>query len=156
MRKSTKCEKKAARTPTRLSPSPLSRLRNSLDVYEFTAADEIIAGFQMSQGLPVARDESLGLPSGDFRFDSADDHAAKQSDLIETYGQWRADLHGTDELAIADAVIIAERALADLDASRHQRKGTARELLGRALRHFAWLRAPKRAPRDWEFSRASA
>ena len=150
-KKPTKREKKATRTPTRLSPSPLSRLKSSLDVYEFTAADEIMAGFQMSRGLPVTRDPNLGLPTPDFRFDAADERAAKQSDLIDLYGRWRSDLHGSDALAIADAVIISERALADIDANRHQRKGTARQLLGQALRHFAWLRSPKNAPRDWRY-----
>jgi hypothetical protein len=129
----------------------LSRLKTSLDVYEFTAADEIMAGFQMSRGLPVTRDPCLGLPVPDFRFDAADERAAKQSDLLDLYGRWRTDLHGTDVLAIADAVIIAEQSLTDIDADRRQRKGTARQVLGQALRHFAWLRSPKNAPKDWKF-----
>lgn len=139
-------------TRTRMSASPLSRLKNSLNVYEFTAADEIIAAFRMANGLPVSRDPDLDIPVAPLRFDAADEHAAKVTDLVRIYLGWRRDLAGTDALTVVDAVLMTETPLSELDARAKARKGTAREHLATALKHFAALRGNvPRGARNWKY-----
>lgn len=152
-RKPTKRERKAVRTPTRVSASPLARLHRTLDIYELTAADEIIAAFRMINGQPVTRDPTLGIPVGDIRPDAADDHAAFRSDLVTAYPSWRKDLGESLALTIAEATLIEERSLTALDALYGWRKGTARKHLATALRHFAYLRrnTPRGAGREWRY-----
>lgn len=142
--------KGASRMPT----SPLSRLKAGMDVYQFTAADEILTAFRMANGLPVARDPDLDIPTACPRFDDADAFAAKQSDLVRVYFQWRHDLANTQALAVVDAVMFAEMPLSDLDAARRERKGSARAQLAIGLKHFSALRGNVPAGvRDWKYKR---
>lgn len=137
---------------TRMPASPLSRLKNSLDIYEFTAADEIVAAFRMANGLPVSRDPDLDIPIAPLRFDAADEHAAKVTDLVRIYLGWRRDLAGTAALSVVDAVLMTETPLSELDARAKARKGTAREHLAVALKHFAALRGNvPRGARNWKY-----
>lgn len=132
--------------------SPLSRLKAHLDIYQFTAADEILTAFRMANGLPVSRDPDLDIPLPS-RFDDADEHAARKSDLVRVYVIWRHDLAGTQALAIVDAVMFTETPLATLDSRTRWRKGTARAHLAVGLKHFAALRGNvPRGARDWKFT----
>ena len=146
--------KRVAGARTRMPTSPLSRLKAGMDIYQFTAADEILTAFRMANGLPVSRDPDLDIPTACPRFDDADEHAARQSDLVRVYTQWRLDLRGTDALRVTDAVMFAETPLSELDDARRQRKGTAREHLAVALKHFSALRGNVPAGvRDWKYTR---
>jgi hypothetical protein len=137
---------------TRMPSSPLSRLKNSLDIWEFTAADEFLNAFRMANGIPVARDPDLDLPMAELRFDAADEFQAKRNDLVRVYQQWRRDLVGTAALGITDAVLLQERTLTDIDATQKWRKGTARDHLAIGLKHFAALRGnTPRGARDWKY-----
>jgi hypothetical protein len=136
----------------RLSASPLSRLKSYMDIYQLTAADEILAAFKMSVGLPVQRDPDLDIPLPT-RTDAADEHAAHRSDLVHTYPAWRRDLVDTVVLRVADAVLFHETALCDIDATNRWRKGTAREHLAVALKHFAALRGNCPRGAHWRFKR---
>ncbi len=137
----------------RVPPSPLLRLKSTLDVYEFTAADEIMAAHAMSIGQAVARDPSLGLPASTPRSDAADNAAAHRVDLLAKYREWCADLRGTTPFAVACDTLINETALRQIDADRRWRNGTARTHLLTALRHFAALRGnvPNGA-RNWKIA----
>ena len=135
---------------TRMPSSPLSRMK--LDLYQHTAADEILTAFRMANGLPVSRDPDLGIPARDPQFDDADEHMVRQSDLVRVYTAWRHDLRGTDALRVVDAVMFAEVPLLEIDATRVQRKGTAREHLAVGLKHFSALRGNVPAGvRDWKY-----
>lgn len=149
--KRPKTSNKIKRAPARMPHSPMSILKQCLDVYEFTAADEILAAFSMVNGLPVARDSDLDIPTRQPQFDDADEHAARRSDLTRVYPAWRHDLAGTAALQVLDAVLFAETPLSALDRAQHWRKGTARIHLATALKHFAALRG--NAPRGarWKY-----
>jgi len=97
--------KRAPGARCRMSAAPLSRLKPHMDVYEFTAADEILAAYKMAAGLPVTRDPDLDIPAGEARPDAADAHAATRTDLTATQRQWQADLRDTVCLRVADAVL---------------------------------------------------
>lgn len=155
-KRSNKIRKAPGARTKRLPHSPLSRLKAGMDVYEFTAADELLAAFRMANGLPVARDPDLDIPMA-LRFDAADEHQAKRNDLVRVYETWRRDLAGTQPLRIVDAVLFAEIPLCDIDANQRWRKGTAREHLTTALRHFAALRGnTPRGVRGWKYERKDA
>lgn len=141
----------AVAAPTRIAESPISRLKRTLDVWEYTAADELIAAYQMAVGNPVSRDAELGLPARDPRPDAADAAAAHRSDLISVYAQWRADLSGTIARKVTTDALIGESSLRKIDARYNWRKGTARKHLVVGVRHFAALRGnvPRRA-RGWK------
>lgn len=123
----------------RMPVSPLARLKPYMDIFQHTAADEILAASSMAAGLPVTRDPDLDIPLP-ARPDGADGHAAGRMDLTRVAVQWRRDLADTVALRIADAVLFHERPLVDLDATNRWRKGTARDHLAIALKHFAALR----------------
>lgn len=136
-----------------MSTAPLARLRPYMDMFEYQAADEILAAFKMAAGQPVVRDPDLDIPLA-LRADAADDHAATRVTLTTVQRQWRSDLRDTIYLRVADAVLYAETSLMDIDASNRWRKGTAREHLATALKHFAALRGnvPRGMRRDWQFN----
>lgn len=137
-----------------LSDSPLSRLARTLDIFQFTAADEIMAAYKMAACLPVSRDPDLGLPPSAARAGAADEHAACRSDLTDVQRTWRNDLRNSVVLRVAEAVLFHETPLSALDAANRWRKGTAREHLATALKHFAALRGncPRGAAREWKFN----
>lgn len=141
------------RAGSRMSAAPLARLKPHMDMFEYQAADEILAAFKMAAGQPVVRDPDLDIPLLP-RADAADDHAAHRSDLGKAYPTWRVDLRDTVPLRVADAVLFHEHSLADIDASNRWRKGTARSHLATALKHFASLRGnvPRGMRRDWKFN----
>lgn len=134
--------------------SPLQRLRSRehIDVWEHTAADEIIAAHQMVNGMPVARDSDLGMPQG-MRHGLADNEAAKRIDIVDTYQVWRKDLAGTPMLAVTMKVLFSEVDPRYFDNLHRWRKGTARGHLIAALRHYAALRGNvPRGVRDWKLT----
>lgn len=137
-----------------VTESPLARLQRygSLNVHEYTAADELIAGYQMAAGLPVARDPDLGLPPGELRPDAADDQAARRSDLTVKFAQWKRDFAGTFPLAITVSVLIHEKPLRSIDRRWGWRNGTAKRHLLTGLRHFAALRGnTPRGVTGWKY-----
>lgn len=154
--KSPPLSKRIKRAPqsARMSAAPLARLKPHMDMFEYQAADEILAAFKMAAGQPVVRDPDLDIPLLP-RADAADDHAAHRSDLVKAYPAWRADLRDTVPLRVVDAVLFHEHSLMDIDASNRWRKGTARGHLATALKHFAALRGncPRGALRDWKFTK---
>jgi hypothetical protein len=149
VRKPTRREKKARR---HLSPSPLARVKATLDVWELTAADEIVMAFRMAHGMPISHEPDLDIPPVPVRFGAADEHAAHKSDIGRVWPKWRADLKGTLPLTVADAVIIQDRPLFEIDADYHWRNGTARKHLATAIRHFAALRGNAPKGERWRYS----
>lgn len=149
--KPTRREKKAR---TRMPSSPMSRFKQCLDVYEYTAADEILAAYKMAFGLPVQRDPDLNIPIMP-RADGADSRAAYQSDLTRVYPSWRRDLQGTLPGLVVDAALFQEIPLGEIDETQEWPRGTARKHFATALKHFAALRGntPSGA-RDWNFTKA--
>lgn len=144
---------KVAPAPSRISVAPLDRLKRSLSVYEFQAADEIVHAYRIAIGAPPARDIDLGIPM-DARPDAADDAAARRLDVSVKYQRWRQDLNETPFLAAAMATLIAEEPLRDTDRAYSWRNGMAKRHLVVALRHFAALRG--NTPRDcqgWKWRR---
>ncbi len=134
----------------RMPVRPLDRLRSRMDVFQLTAADEILAASAMRAGLPVTRDPDLDVPMP-ARPHAADERQALRTDLTRTAARWRADLKDSLALAVVDEVLFHERALVDIDAANRWRKGTARAHLSTALKHFAALRG--NAPRgvNWRY-----
>lgn len=124
------------------SASPVQKLlrKELIDVFEHTAADEILAAYCITVGAPVRRDADLGLPQHGMRPGLADHSAAKRIDIVDTYHRWRAELAGKPQLAVAMAALLQEQDPRHLDASHGWRKGTARLHLIAALRHYAALR----------------
>lgn len=145
----------APAAPVRVSESPLARMKRGgiLSIWEFTAADEIVAAYNMSAGLPVSRDVDLGIPISEPRPDAADERAARKSDLVRTYTRWLAEVRGTDALAAVQGVILGELALRTIEREMHWRNGTAISRVRTGLRHFAALRGnTPRGARDWKIT----
>lgn len=139
-----------------MSESPLARLRRtaSLNVYEHTAADEIIAAYCNSVGLPVNRDPDLGIPTPELRSDAADEKAARTSDIGRIYQKWLNDMRATPALIAVQYVLLAEKPLRSIERQMCWRNGSARRHLLVGLRHFAALRGnTPRGARDWKFVR---
>ncbi len=134
--------------------SPLKRLQDVLDVYEYTAAYEIVSAFNLVNGIPTMRDDSFDDPLRPIQPDAADSHAAKRSDLLQVYQAWRRDLAGTPALMVLDAVLFQERSLVSLERENQWRQSpsTARKHFATALKHFAALRSNvPRGARDWKY-----
>lgn len=150
-RKPTRREKKAA-TRTRMATAPLSRLRAHMDLYEFQAADEILAVYRMAAGMMVERDPDLAIPDRP-NPGAADEHAARRTDLVKAYPAWRRDLRDSVPLRVVDAVFFHETPLVDIDIANHWPRGTARAHLTTALHHFAVVRgnAPLALVKEWKF-----
>lgn len=132
----------AAPTPRVRRLTPVQRLarRGVLNIYEHTAADEILHAYHVSVGVGGERDDALGLPRSAPRAGGAEHVAAWRIDLLRVFHQWKAELRGRAEFDAAIAVLIEERPLRDLDAAAGTRKGTSKERMLAALRHFAALR----------------
>lgn len=124
----------------RMPESPISRLKRHLDIWTFTAADDILAAYRASAGILSARDPDMDVPPPPPRPDAADDFAAHQSDLMRCYQQWRTDLAGTKGLLVTQQVLFMERSLRAIDTAQRTRKDTAVKFLIVTLRHFAALR----------------
>lgn len=134
--------------------SPLKRLQDVLDVYEYTAAYEIVSAFNLVNGIPTQRDESFDDPLRPIQPDAADSHAAKRSDLMRVYPVFRRDLAGTPALLVLDAVLFQERSFVSLEREHQWRQSpsTARRHFATALKHFAALRGNvPRGVRDWKY-----
>lgn len=142
--------KPAPRRHARITPFQRLVRRGLVNVYEQTAADEILFAFAVSQGHGGQRDPALGLPTRVPYSGSADREAAWRIDLTKALHRWQRDLKGRPELACAEAVLLHERSLRDLDEAQAVRKGTSKEQMLAAVRHFAALRGntPKGA-RGW-------
>lgn len=135
--------KRKSKRPRSHGPvSPLQRLirRGDLNIYEHTAADEILHAYHASLGMVSVRDPSLGLPAGAPQPGATDAGAAYRFDLVRTFSKWKVDLRGRDEMRAAIGLLIEERSLRDLDAAAGVRKGTMKARTVAALRHFAALR----------------
>lgn len=155
-----KPKRKASRPAPKLhqsrSPLDVLKARGSLNVWELTAADEIIAAHAMAAGRPVARDPDLGILPSPARPDAADDAAARRSDILDTYAQWKATLGDAWPKGVTIRVLIEERSLSEVDAYCGWRKGTAKEHLLTGLRHFAALRGNvPRGVRGWKWQEAA-
>lgn len=141
-------------TIARLTESPLAYLkrRKVFNVWEFTAADEIICAHHSVAGIGQSRDASLGIRNQP-QIDGADWTAAGRVDAIGKFHEWRIDLRGTDALAVATAILLDERSLRDIDQEFKWRKGTARDHLITAVRHFAALRRNTPRGMRWEYNK---
>lgn len=157
MVKRTKTSRKIKRAVQRMPKAPLTRLQNALSVNEYTAAYEILATSRLINGMRPHADPSFENPLAHVDFDAAERLAVRRTDLVKVYPRWRADLKDTVPLAIAEAVLFAEEPLADIDARHHWRKGTAREHLATALKHFAFLRfnTPAGIGKRWKYESPS-
>lgn len=159
LRKRSKVKPAAAPVQRHQSRSPLDVLksRGSLNVWELTAADEIIAAHAMQSGNPVRRDPDLGIPASNPRPDAADDTAVRRCDLVETFAKWKADLGNEWPKGVTIRVLIEEQPLSAVDAYCGWRKGTAKEHLLVGLRHFAALRCNiPRGVRGWKIEGSAA
>ena len=138
----------------RITVSPIERLKNSLTIHEFTAADELLTSYRLSLGLSVSRAIEFDSPAlAQVRFDAADDIAAHQTDLSRSYQRWRSELEGSRVLAVAKDVLFAEMTLRQVDAKYRWRKGLARGYLALALRHFAAIRGnTPRGAHTWKLN----
>jgi hypothetical protein len=127
--------------------------RGSLNVWELTAADELLHAYHISVGAPAPRDSDLGIPKGESRPGAADDLAARRVDLLVTYQKWRAQLADSVVLASVRAVLFHDESLSRLDRTKRWRNGTAKQNLLAGLRHFAALRGnTPRAARGWKMA----
>lgn len=128
-----------------------------MDVWEYTAAYEIVRANQMLNGIRSTSEDDFENPLKAIKIDVADSTAAQRVDLTRTWATWRNDLAGTTALAITEAVMLQERTLSDIDATQRWRKGTAREHLAVGLKHFAALRGNvPRGAHDWYYKRPVA
>lgn len=145
--------------PRHVTASPLDTLkrRGVLNIWEHTAADEIIAAHQIASGNPVRRDPDLGIVPGPARSDAADAAAARRCDILVTFATWKADLSRSWYYAVCMRVLIDEHNLSSVDTWGGWRKGTAKGYLLTGLRHFAALRGnvPPRAS-DWKVDNPSS
>lgn len=139
----------------RVMESPLARLkrRGALNVWELTAADEIIAAYHMAAGAPVVRDADLGVPSASLRPGAADEQAARRSDLSRVFAQWQRELNGTAARAAVLGILVRETPLREIERRHAWRNGTATRYLIAGLRAFAALRGnTPRWARDWKWA----
>lgn len=138
--------------------SPLARLKRTgaLNVWELTAADEIIAAFALSTGSPVSRDADLGIPRGDPRPDAADSGAARRSDLSVSYATWCADLGRETAGLVTVWTLLDELPLRECERRAGLRNGTGLACLLVGLRHYAALRGNvPRSAAGWKWVKPS-
>lgn len=137
--------------------SPVERMQRlgRLNVWELTAADDLVRAFRSSIGAGSSRDPLLGV-SNNPRPDSADAAIVGRMDAIEHYREWRRDLDGSEQLAAAVAILFDENTLRETERAMHLRNGHAGKLLIAALRHFAALRGnTPRGARDWKIKKCA-
>lgn len=142
-----------------MSESPLSRMKRygSINVYELTAADELLAAFHMTIGTPVSRDTDLGIPATERRSDSADNTAAHRLDMVAKYRQWELDVakHSRPARVAVRAILFGETPMRQVERVEGWRNGTARTHFIAGLRHFAALRGnTPRGARGWKITEA--
>lgn len=147
--------KQSDREKSRSSESPLIRMKRggTLDVYELTAADELLACYSYAIGRPAARDPDLDVPVQKSRVDSVESALARQSDMLRAFQQWKSDLTETPAGNVTMLVLFSETALQDIDRRMRWGSGKAKELFVRGIRHYAALR--KNTPRgahDWKLN----
>jgi hypothetical protein len=125
----------------RRSEPPIARLQRTgrLTVHELQAADEIVCAFRLSVGAPPQRDSDF-VVRGAPRAGGADAQEAHRLDVLEQYGRWRADLHATQPLTAAVAMLLDDMPARETERREGWRNGTATRHLVTALRHFAALR----------------
>lgn len=141
-----------------LKESPVERMGRlgRLNVWEMTAADDLVRAFRTSAGLGASRDPLLGSGDGP-RFGMADAAAVGRIDAIEQYRRWRRDLSGSGPLVAAVSILFDENTLRETEDTYHWRHGHGGQLLIAALRHFAALRGnTPRGARDWKFKKPCA
>jgi hypothetical protein len=135
--------------------APIHRIvrTEKLDIWESTAAVDILVANRQVTGLPALGDIELDmrlppLPG------AADIRASNQSDRSRVYSRWRTDMRDTVALRVADAVMFSESPLTTVDKANRWPRGTALEHLTVALRHFAALRGntPPGAARAWRYT----
>lgn len=129
------------RVGIRCSESPLARLTKAgrLNVWEQTAADEILHAHAISAGIGSTRDPDLGI-GGAFRVDAADDMAARRIDTLDKFREWQSELKQTDALMAVTSILLEEMSLRDAEREHRWRNGTAFRHFRDGLRHFAALR----------------
>ncbi len=147
------------KTPTRVAhESPLARLKrlHQVTIHEHTAADEIIAAYQLSVGLPVARDADLGIPTN-LSPTAADSGAARRSDILVAYTTWRADLAKELPGLVTTWTLLDELSFRDIERRAGLRNGSGLSFLLQGLRHYAALRGNvPRGVTGWKWSRRAA
>lgn len=147
--------KQSDREKTRSLESPLIRIKRAgtLDVYELTAADEMLAAYHHAIGQPASRDPDLDVPIQRSRIDSVENAYVRQSDMLYAFRQWKADLAETVVGNVTMLVLFSEMPLQAIDRRMRWTSGKAKELFVCGIRHFAALR--KNTPRgahDWKIS----
>ncbi len=105
----------------------------------------------MSVGEPVNRDPDLGVPPSEPRPDAADETAAKRSDVLRTWMQWKANLRATAPYAAVMSILISDSSFRTADRMHGWRNGSASGYFVAGLRHFAALRGNvPRSARNWK------
>lgn len=135
--------------------SPLARMKRlgSLNVWEFTAADEIIAAFALSTGSPVSRDADLGIPAADPRPDGADAGAARRSDLLVAYTTWVLDVGREVPGLVTVWTLFDELPMREIERRASLRNGSGLSFLLQGLRHYAALRGNvPRSAQGWKWT----
>lgn len=130
------------RAALRRSEAPLERLkrRGKLNVWELTAADEIVHAHAISSGVANVRDADLGIGGGVTRPDGAELEAVRRIDTIDKLREWERELKRTDAYIAVTTILFDERSMRDAERENRWRNGTAFGHLRAGLRHFAALR----------------
>lgn len=147
-----------ARSILRLNEVPLTRLKrtNRLNVWELTAADEILHAYGLSAGQTSGRDPDLGFGGGTVRADAADTAAVSRIDTLDKFREWRTDLKQTEAMAAVVAVLLDEKSLRTVEKENRWRNGTAFGHFQAGLRHFAALRGNVPRGERWLYERKRA
>jgi hypothetical protein len=152
-----KVSTKIKRVPKRnyTPESPIVRIVSAkkLDVWEATAAMDVLIANRRVNGLSSSADIELDIREPT-EFDAVENRVVTSMDLTSVYSQWRKDLRDTVALRVADLIMFKEQPLTTVDEANRWPRGTALEHLTIALRHFAVLRgnAPPGFTRKWRWT----
>jgi hypothetical protein len=131
-----------ARAVLRRREAPLDRLIRSgkLNVWERTAADEIMHAHAISSGIANVRDADLGIGAGATRPDGAELEAVRRIDTLDKLREWEREIKRTDAYIAVTTILFEEHSFRDAERQNRWRNGTAFGHLRDGLRHFAALR----------------
>lgn len=134
----------------RRNESPLARLKrtNRLNVWEESAADEIVRAHTIRQGASTERNGTDWWDTTS----SPDAGAVHRIDAVDKYRDWLSDLRMTEVLYVCRDVLIEEMSLRALDRSNRWPDGTAYGHLLAGLRHFAALRGNTPRGVKWRYT----
>ena len=138
----------------RRTEAPITRLRRKekLNIWEDTAADELMNAYCIVQGVDYIRNPELGITESN-RAGAANAEEVRRIDSIDKLREWQADLKQTSPMIAVTAILFGERSFGSVERENRWRRGEAFGYFRAGLRHFAALRGNTPRGEKWRYNR---